>query len=92
MWIYTFVKIMACRGGDAEYQEKVLFSTPVLSVAQRPLRKRLHYQDKTSSSKVMEEGLVVLFHRCVIRMLTRVVPGLSNVFGSGVILEATGGI
>ena len=40
----------------------------------------------------MEEGLVVLFRRCVIRMLTRVVPGLSNVFGSGVILEATGGI
>ena len=81
----------ACRGGDAEYQEKVLFSTPVLSVAQRPLRKRLHYQDKTSSSKVMEEGLVVLFRMCVIR-LTHVVPGLSNVFSSGVILEATGGI
>ncbi len=54
---------------------KILFSMPALSVAERPWRRRLLYQDTTASSKVMEEGSIVLFHRFVSRMLMRVVSG-----------------
>ena len=48
---------------------------PVVSMAEWPWRRRLLYQDTTTSSKVMEEGSIILFHRFVSGMLMRVVVG-----------------
>jgi hypothetical protein len=44
-------------------------------MVERPWRRRLLYQDTTTSSKVMEEGSIILFHRFVSGMLMRVVVG-----------------
>ncbi len=57
---------------------KILFSMWIVSVAERPWRRRSLYQDTTVSSKVMEEESVVLLHRFVSRMLMCVMPGASG--------------
>jgi hypothetical protein len=55
---------------------KILSSTtPLVSVAERQWRRRWLHQDTTASSKVMEEGSVVLFRRFVSTILMCVVPG-----------------
>jgi hypothetical protein len=53
---------------------KILFSIPVVSVAEPPWRRRSLYQDTAASSKVMEEGSSVLCCKFVSRMLMHVVP------------------
>ena len=52
----------------------ILFSVPVVSVVERPYRRRSLFQDTVASLKVMEERLVVLCRRFVSKMLMRVLP------------------
>jgi len=62
-------------GGVTPNARKILFSTPVVSVAERLCSSRLWYQDTAASSKVIEVGSVTLLLRFVSRMLMHVVPG-----------------
>ncbi len=54
---------------------KIPFSILVVSVAERPWRRRSLYQDNTASSKVMGDGSIVSYRRFISRELMRVVPG-----------------
>jgi hypothetical protein len=65
---------VVCRRGDIKRLEDPVFNASV-SVAERPWRRRSLYQDTTASSKVMEEGSIVLCWRLVGKMLMRLVPG-----------------
>jgi len=51
------------------------FSMLVVSVAERPWRRRSLYQDTMASSKEMEDGSIVLCRRFDSKMLMCVVPG-----------------
>ena len=53
---------------------KILFPTPVVLVAEHPWRRRSFYQDTLTSSKVMEEGSIILCQRFVRSMLMHVEP------------------
>jgi hypothetical protein len=64
-----------CVGEVTSNAWKILFSMPVVSVAERPWRRRSLYQDTTASSKVMEDRSIVLCRRFASNMLMRVVPG-----------------
>ncbi len=77
MDIYTLWKCYVewCVGEVTSNAWKIMFSIPVVSVAERPWRRRSLYQDTAASLKVMEEGSIVLCQRFVSRMLMRVVPG-----------------
>ena len=53
---------------------KILFSMQVVLVAEQPWRRRRLYQDTVASSKMMEEGSIVLCQRFIRSMLMRLVP------------------
>ena len=53
--------------------EKILFSMPVVSVVERPWRRRLLFQDTVATLKVMKEGSFVLCWRFIRSMLMHVV-------------------
>ncbi len=54
---------------------KILFSMPVVSVAEQPWSRRSMYQGTMASSKVMDERSMTLLRMFVSRMLMHAVPG-----------------
>ncbi len=65
-----------CVGEMTSNAWKIVFLMPVVSVAERPWRRRSLYQDIAASSKVMEEGSIILCHRFVSKMLMHAVPSV----------------
>jgi hypothetical protein len=65
---------VVCRRGDIKRQEDPVL-LPVVSVVEHLWRRRSQYQDTAASSKVMEEGSIILCQRFVCKMLMREVPG-----------------
>ncbi len=66
---------VVCVGEAIPNASNILFSIPVVSVAERPWSRRSMYQGTTTSSKVMDEGLMTLLHMFMSRMLMHAVPG-----------------
>ena len=73
MDIYTCEYYVGCVGEVTLNAWIILFSMPVVSVAEWLWRRSL-YQDTMASLKVMEEGSIVLLCRFISRMLMHVVP------------------
>ncbi len=62
-------------GGVTPYAAKMLFSTPVVSMAYLPQESNSKYCETTVSSKLVDNGLCVVLRRLVRRILMCSVPG-----------------
>ncbi len=79
MFYYVTELLLDCGVGHGgrvtPYAAKMLFSTPVVSVAKQLQRSNLKYHKTTVSLKLVDNGSCVVLRRLVRRMLMRSVPG-----------------